>query len=470
MKRFIRTAMAVMLAVMAVACSNDEEQPLSECRGTVRVSIDGIINGYTTQDATRAVAQNVVRIMWVGGETVYVYEGTECLGPLTATKGDDKGTYATLSGTIDSPKFDKTLTLVYSPQFSGEPTVSEDGKLSLDLSTQDGKEVPFLIYATMPATEATAISGASVHFDLATSVYKCNVTGLVAEGSITKAVIGEVNTVCELTLSDDAAPTVSGTTPGTITRTAGFSAADQRAIFSVAVAKTGETAAGRTIEITKGDKKFSAAFDKGVLNIAAAYNTVCVLKEKQAPAGSTGAATRTGDINVNWVQLWEGGPKFAVYNVGATSATDYGGYYAWGGNQDKKDDHYTGEGPLSGDNDTATKLWGSNWRMPTQAELQDLIDNCTVENVVDPSDDKKILGNKFTGKGAYASNSIFLPAAGYCTFGLVDHQGVYGRYWSSTPKTKGSSYAYCLGFTSGYQDGLNYEHKVGCSVRAVLAE
>ena len=467
MKRFIRTAMTVMLAVVAVACSSDEEQPIPESRGTVRVSINGIINGYTPQDATRAIAQNVVRIMWQGGETVYVYEGTKYLGSLEADMGDDKGTYATLSGTIDAPADgNHYLTLVYSPQFSGEPTVSEDGKLSLDLSTQDGKEVPFLIYATMPATEAPEISGASVHFDLATSVYKCNVTGLVAEGSITQAVIGEVNTVCELTLSDTGAPIVSGTTPGNISRTAGFSAADQRAIFSVAVAKTGETAAGRTIEITKGDKVFGAAFDKGSLGTAAAYNTVLVLKEKQAPAGSTGAAMRTGsETPVNWVQLWEGGPKFAVYNVGATSATDYGGYYTWGGSTDKSSsDFNTGSGPLTGDNDTAYKLWGSNWRMPTQAELDALLANCDVEWTTV----NNVNGRKFTGKDAYSTNSVFLPAAGNCDYGDVYGQGYSGFYWSSAPD--GSNYAYDLLINPSYQGVINDHRRSGESVRAVLEE
>lgn len=278
MKRLIKTAMAVLLAVMAVSCTSDEEQLVSKSRGTVSVSINGIINGYTPQDATRAVAQNVVRIMWVGGETVYVFEGGKYLGSLTATKGDETGTYAKLSGTIDAPTDGKTLTLVYSPQFTEAPTATGD-KISLDLSTQADTYVPFLVYATMPATETTDISSVSVHFDLATSVYKCNCAGLGESGAITQAVIGEVNTVCELTLSADDAPTVSGTTPGNITRKAGFSGADQRAIFSVAVANTNSATGARTIEITRGGKKFNAAFDKGALGTAAAYNTVCVFSE-----------------------------------------------------------------------------------------------------------------------------------------------------------------------------------------------
>lgn len=76
---------------------------------------------------------------------------------------------------------------------------------------------------------------------------------------------------------------------------------------------------------------------------------------------TTGVATRTGGISVKWVQLWKGGPKFAEYNVGATHdmAEDYGKLYAWGGSQDKVDDHNTGSVVLKGTDDTATKLWGA---------------------------------------------------------------------------------------------------------------
>ena len=190
---------------------------------------------------------------------------------------------------------------------------------------------------------------------------------------------------------------------------------------------------------------------------------------KETP--TTGTEKRTGDIDVNWVQLWAGGPKFAEYNVGAANnkAEDYGGYYAWGGSQDKVDDHNTGTDALSGDSDTATKLWGSNWRMPTSAELEELIANCDVE-WTDSYKGSGKQGRIFTGKGAYSSNSVFLPAAGYCNKGNVYNQGSNGRFWSSTPS--GSNYAYVLYVGSGSQSVTDYNRSRshGYSVRAVLAE
>ena len=186
------------------------------------------------------------------------------------------------------------------------------------------------------------------------------------------------------------------------------------------------------------------------------------------PAPTTGTATRTSDINVNWVQLWENGPKFAEYNVGATSATGYGGYYCWGGStdQDKNGVHY--EGDVLGDNDTAILLWGSNWRMPTQAELQTLLKYCEAA-WTDNYNGTGIKGRVFTGKDAYSSNSIFLPAAGnYDPYGLGG-QGNSGSYWSSTPY--GNDDAYYLNIGEAYQIVYGSDRGFyGYSVRAVLEE
>ena len=182
-----------------------------------------------------------------------------------------------------------------------------------------------------------------------------------------------------------------------------------------------------------------------------------------------GYAAATGIGYVKWVQLWENGPKFAEYNVGATSATEYGGYYTWGGTfkneQDSwQDDHNTGTSDLYGDTDTATKLWGDNWRMPTNDEFSDLLSNCDVQWTTFGG----LNGCKFTGKGNYSSNSVFLPAADYCDDGDVYGQGYSGYYWSSTPN--GSDNAYLLNFGSGGQYVGDDNRSHGYSVRAVLKE
>ena len=196
-----------------------------------------------------------------------------------------------------------------------------------------------------------------------------------------------------------------------------------------------------------------------------------VIFEEEQGSTTTGTAKATiggSEVDVNWVQLWENGPKFAEYNVGVTDgkAESYGGYYCWGSSIDKDSNAAYKEGTdaLTGTDDTATNLWGSAWRMPTQAELEALLANCdvawTAVNGVD--------GRKFTGKGAYASNSVFLPAAGECYRGNVSAHGYYVYYWSSTPS--GSFLASCLYFLSWCQDMNGGNRNYSYSVRAVLAE
>ena len=191
-------------------------------------------------------------------------------------------------------------------------------------------------------------------------------------------------------------------------------------------------------------------------------------------AAGLGDIARSKMYNINYeknaVKLWAAGPYFAKYNVGVTDgkAESYGGYYAWGGSQDRDYDHNTGSAVLTGNNDTATKLWGSNWCMPKQEELGKatggLLNECTC--VWTNYNNTGVNGLLCTGKDDYASNSVFLPAAGFCDYGVFG-QGS-GGYWSSTPF--GSDIAYRLFFYSDNQDVVLGRRYVGYSVRAVLAE
>ena len=208
--------------------------------------------------------------------------------------------------------------------------------------------------------------------------------------------------------------------------------------------------------------------DQVVATFSAGEADNFVFEEAPAFPFGQGEEAATGIGKVRWVQLWENGPKFAEYNVGATSVEDYGGYYNWGKttNKDTSGDYKSGTDALTGTDDTATALWGDKWRMPTKEELDALLNNqnCTCTWTTQNG----VNGLLCTGKGDYKDNSVFLPAAGFCNNGGVYGQGDYGRYWSSTPD--GSYYAYSLYFNSGGQY-VDYDYRgSGCSVRAVLNE
>ena len=148
------------------------------------------------------------------------------------------------------------------------------------------------------------------------------------------------------------------------------------------------------------------------------------------------------------------GTKWACCNVGATSPTSYGNYYAWGETEEKEDydlfsyqfayrdnnpedgfweyDHDTGYwhyenlgSSISGTQyDVAHVKWGGNWVMPNNSQITELIENCTIEFV-----QMYNYGCKFTGANG---GSIFLPAAGIVDE-LFEYDGryLYGYYWSS---------------------------------------
>ena len=197
---------------------------------------------------------------------------------------------------------------------------------------------------------------------------------------------------------------------------------------------------------------------------------------EKAPPITGSIYAKDPDCEIGWVQLWEDGPKFAVCNIGAENnkAEDYGGYYTWGGTYKNgtgiewQDDHNTGSVDLKGEYDTATKLWGDNWRMPTKEEFEALInnENCTCTWATQNG----VNGLLCTGKEgtAFASNSVFLPAAGYFPID-TDVRGMGGYYWSSTHYADSyNAYDMHFNLNSHVMSGNTCKH--GYSVRAVLNE
>lgn len=140
--------------------------------------------------------------------------------------------------------------------------------------------------------------------------------------------------------------------------------------------------------------------------------------------------------------------KWATCNVGASTPEDYGGYYAWGEIENKSNYSYaTYEASslelsdISGTAlyDVACAKWGSNWRMPTKSEIQELKDKCTWKWTTQNG----VNGYKITGPNG---NCIFLPAAGYRRGSELYNGGNNGYYWSSSLYDSLDNYAYFLYF------------------------
>lgn len=153
------------------------------------------------------------------------------------------------------------------------------------------------------------------------------------------------------------------------------------------------------------------------------------------------------------------GTMWASHNIGATKPEDYGSYFAWG--EIKTKDEYTkanyahfdqagnkftsiGDVISGSGYDVAYMTWDDGWKMPTQADFEELRDCCfgtwTTLNGVN--------GYKVE---SYNGNSIFLPAAG-TFYETLSGIGERCNYWSGTIKDGSTLYAiYLYGKSSSYK-------------------
>ncbi len=172
------------------------------------------------------------------------------------------------------------------------------------------------------------------------------------------------------------------------------------------------------------------------------------------------------EVGHSYVDLGlESGIMWATYNIGAIEPTEYGDYYAWGETQTKKvydwstykwsnDDTdtsltkycnlpYYGEVDnklyLEASDDVTTVKLGSDWRMPTSEEFDELIENCQSIWCLHIG----VFGRKFIGKNG---NMIFLPASGFISGDESYFKQESAYYFSSS--LQDFDFAYILNFNN----------------------
>lgn len=154
--------------------------------------------------------------------------------------------------------------------------------------------------------------------------------------------------------------------------------------------------------------------------------------------------------------------KWATCNIGAKNPEDFGNYYAWGETTTKNTYDWTTYRWVQGvydsllkyctsessdygivDNKTTLELsddvaranWKGSWRMPTNAEYNELQSMCTWTSMTING----VKGYKVTSKKN--GNYIFLPAAGYKSYNDLKAAGTYCYYWSCSLYTGGGVYS-----------------------------
>ncbi len=237
-----------------------------------------------------------------------------------------------------------------------------------------------------------------------------------------------------------------------------------------------------------------------VLGVCGATNAQNVYKELNVyKAGEVTHTIKLSDIDslviqndYEYVDLGlPSGTLWATTNVGASSPSDYGDYFAWGETSPKakyswdtyrwgtaynkltKYNTYSLSGTvdnktvLEAEDDAATVNWGSPWRTPTIEEIEELLNpaNCTW-TPLKSEDDRLLLG--YTVKSLSNGNSIFLPPTGhYHEGGTSPNMGSVGSFWSSTLAESGTNRACYLIFNSSSQSSNWTTRAFGLPIRPV---
>ena len=162
--------------------------------------------------------------------------------------------------------------------------------------------------------------------------------------------------------------------------------------------------------------------------------------------------------------------KWATCNVGASSPSSHGRYFAWGETQPKeayraRDCATMGVslGDISGNSryDAARANWKGSWRLPTQAEVRELQNNCQWNWV----NQGGCYGCRVIGP---SGKSIFLPASGWDGGGGgIGSLGTMGSYWSSTADVGDSQNSFSFYFRSNTYNGGWDSRNLGLSIRPV---
>ncbi len=469
MKKIIYTMGAALVMLASVSCKKNDAVKGDEQSSVKRVEMEFTATSKGALKTT--VKPDGTTVVWSEGDAIKVFTASDTQGSTLSLKSGDGKSTAVFSG----------------PCSETGPWMAIYPSSMKDLSYVPAGSVSSVGF-TMPATQtyagATFASGAmpSVSLSETTSLSFQHTFGVLklqlkGEGSVKSITVTDKTDNSKLNgyfvvnpeqmgyvalkLPDD----VKATASITLDCGAGVALNTSTATEFWFVVPQGAFTSGFDAVITSTDGKTAELSTTNNNVITAGYIRPMPEKtiEFKAQATTTGEAEITGGTKVKWVQLWENGPKFAEYDVGEdTGSGSYGcgGYFAWKGNKTR--------GSQETVDDTATALWGSNWRMPSDAEFQALIDNCDAEWTSNYNSTGKA-GRVYTGKAeGYTGNSVFFPAAGSCRDGAVMKQGSEGLYWSSTPTPDGSTFAYGLNFTSGIQLMNKFNRSRGYSVRAVL--
>ena len=266
--------------------------------------------------------------------------------------------------------------------------------------------------------------------------------------------------------------------------------------YALTAAVAPSNATEKAVHWASGDQTVAKVDEKGLVTAVGAGSTTVMAYGSSGVYG-TCEVTVTEGLTVNGYQYVDlglpSGLKWARMNVGASQPAEFGDLFAWGetetyyaagyahsedavwkpgkesgydypsykwcnGDYNKltkyctKNNFWVGTGTMDGktvldaEDDVASVLWGGSWRMPTEEEWIELLENCNfsfTNNYNGIGMSGVIITSKAEG---YTKQSIFLPVAGYRVY--LRFSGSMCIYWSSTLSSNNPGDARALSFTT----------------------
>ena len=434
----LSTLVLLFFVAAFTSCSSDEEfaEGGDQAPQQKMIPFTTTIGAKSTEGSTRAVNEEGVTT-WVFGDEIAMVVG-ENLYKATVTEVASNGT-ATVTGAVEEGTADgSAVNLIYPYSAVDESTKA--------------------IKTDLLKAQLGTIADLSANYDVATADGTLSVSGMSATLK-EKVTFANQNGICKFQFQDkgngNAAITgitklvIKDNTDAEITTATLPAAADYVWVAMAPITTTSKV----NFEVTTADKTYTGSTNAIV---EASKKYILTLKVTASPYTAV-------DLGL------PSGTKWANMNVGATTETDYGDYFAWGetepkyssldpltwktGNEsgyewstyawcngtsttltkyntDSRYGTFDNKTVLDPEDDAAHVNMGSTWRMPTKEEFQELLDNTTHEWVTN-FNGSGINGRKFTNKSD-ASKYIFLPAAGMYAGKYFTSGSSYGYYWSSS--------------------------------------
>ena len=474
-----------------LSCTNDdnfvEEQTSAGVPMTFNISVD---EGAATRAAKTA---------WANGDKIYVFFNGLETKYLVLTYDGTSWSYTSGGGTLESTDFSgletKTITAVHFPV--AVDVTYADSKFSF---TSDSK--PVYNYYLYETGKAYTVSGTTVNATLSmgkpADMVQIHVAGIQDNISAYTFGCSKIKPVACASVGTDGAITESVLQAGA--RVSGFADSDG-GIFS-----------GRLVYPDEAkDYTFTVASDANIYTLTRTGKTLTAGRMYNFPSLSTTGGSNWTVQNASDLYVDLGlGVKWAKYNLGATTETDYGDYFAWGEvtgyNEGKTDFDWSTYTYASGnasntltkycynsdfgitdalttllpEDDAAYAALGGKFRMPTKDEMEAL--TATKSNTTDYTwtwcdgsttkyNDTDVPGWKIVKNSSSAT--LFLPATAGGWNG-TEHKlvGTASYYWTSSLYM--STYPYCAygseSRAGGYGVSALAYRCSGYSVRPVYAE